>query len=230
MPPRLLLVDDDVELTDLLRTVLMREGFELEVVHDGAVGLARARSGEHAMAILDVMLPSMTGLDVLRALRPASTLPVLVLTARGEDIDRIVGLELGADDYLAKPFNARELVARIRAILRRAETVATSDVLAVDDVTLHVGARRVRRDREEVVLTSVELALLELLMRSAGKLVERHVIAEQVLGRRLSPFERSIDVHVSNLRKKLGPSRSGRDRIQTVRGSGYVYVAEGGAR
>lgn len=229
MASRLLLVDDDVELTELLRAVLVREGFDLEVVHDGAAGLARARAGEHQMAILDLMLPGMNGLDVLRALRTSSRLPVLVLTARGDDIDRIVGLELGADDYLAKPFNARELVARIRAILRRAEPATNSDVLCVDDVTLHLGARLVRRAGDEVPLTSVEFALLELLLRHAGRLVERHVIAEQVLGRRLSPFERSIDVHVSNLRRKLGPGRSGRDRIQTVRGSGYVYVAEGGA-
>ncbi len=226
---RVLLIDDDVELTELLAGVLEREGFELEVVHDGEAGLARARSGEHRVVILDLMLPRLGGLDVLRSLRASARVPVLVLTARGDDVDRIVGLELGADDYLPKPFNVRELVARLRAILRRAEPRAPLDVLEVDDVVMQREARLVRRAGEELALTSVEYALLELFLGRAGKLVERHVIAEEVLGRRLSPFERSIDVHVSNLRKKLGPGRSGRERIRTVRGSGYVYVREGEA-
>jgi two-component system response regulator CpxR len=224
---RILLVDDDVELASLVRGVLTREGFDVEVVHDGATGLSRARSAEHAVVVLDLMLPAMNGLDVLRSLRTTSRLPVLMLTARGDDIDRIVGLELGADDYLPKPFNARELVARLRAILRRAEpSVGNGETLAVDDVTMNLGARLVRRGADEIALTGVEFALLELLLRAAGKTVERHVIAESVLGRRLSPFERSIDVHVSNLRRKLGPGRRGRERIQTIRGAGYVYLVE----
>lgn len=228
---RILLVDDDAELASLVRGVLVREGFEVEIVRDGKLGLARTLSGEHAMVILDLMLPVMNGLDVLRTVRATSRLPILMLTARGDDVDRIVGLELGADDYLPKPFNARELVARIRAILRRAEPNATSgETIAVDDVTMQLGARLVRRGREEIPLTGVEFALLELLLRAAGKSVERHVISESVLGRRLSPFERSIDVHVSNLRRKLGPGRRGRDRIQTIRGTGYVYLVEDATR
>jgi two-component system response regulator CpxR len=149
-----------------------------------------------------------------------------MLTARGDDVDRIVGLELGADDYLAKPFNARELVARLRAILRRAEPSPSEVMLNVDDVTMNLGARLVRRGDEEIALTGVEFALLELLLRAAGKTVERHTISETVLGRRLSPFERSIDVHVSNLRRKLGAGRRGRERIQTIRGTGYAYLVE----
>ena len=226
---RILLVDDDVELTTLLRDYLTREGFAIEAVHEGRAGLERARSGEHAVVILDVMLPGMNGLDVLRALRATTQVPVLMLTARGDDVDRIVGLEMGADDYLPKPFNPRELVARVRAIQRRAEASSGApsarEVLVAGDLSLGVGARVVRRAGEEISLTSVEFALLELLMRTPAKIVSREAIAEQVLGRRFSPFDRSIDVHVSNLRKKLGAAAGGRDRIKTVLGAGYL-VAE----
>lgn len=225
MTVRILLVDDDVELATLLGEYTAREGFELEAVHDGRVGLERALSGEHALVILDVMLPSMNGLDVLRALRASSQVPVLMLTARGDDVDRIVGLEMGADDYLPKPFNPRELVARVRAIHRRAEVQArpgARELLAVGDLTLDVGARIARRAGEELALTHVELSLLELLLRTPGKIVTRESISEIVLGRRFSPFDRSIDVHVSNLRKKLGPGPGGRDRIKTIRGTGYL--------
>jgi len=228
-PPRILIVDDDVELASLLRDYLSREGFAIEAVHDGASGLDRARSGEHAIVILDVMLPRMSGLDVLRALRTTSEVPVLMLTARGDDVDRIVGLEMGADDYLPKPFNPRELAARVRAIQRRSEArtgaAAAREVLAAGDVSLDVGARVVRRAGDEIPLTSVEFALLELLLRTPGKIVTREAISEHVLGRRFSPFDRSIDVHVSNLRKKLGAAE-GRDRIKTVRGTGYLFAED----
>jgi two-component system, OmpR family, response regulator CpxR len=221
---RILIVDDDVELAALLSEYLGQEGFEVELAHDGETGLARARSGEHALVILDVMLPRRNGFEVLRALRETSRVPVLMLTARGEPVDRIVGLEMGADDYLAKPFDPRELAARLRAIHRRAtDARADREVLEVGDVTLDVGARAVRRGGEEIPLTTAEFALLEMLLRSAGRVVERELIAESVLGRRLSPYDRSVDVHVSNLRKKLGLA-SGRERIKTVRGAGYVYV------
>ncbi|MFO0684960.1 MAG: response regulator transcription factor [Sandaracinus sp.] len=220
---RILLVDDDVELASLIRDYLSSEGFEIELAHDGETGLSRARSGEHAMVVLDVMLPKRNGLDVLRALRESSRVPVLMLTARGDDVDRIVGLEMGADDYLGKPFNPRELAARLRAIQRRASGGAPArEVLEVGDVSLDVGARTVRRSGVEIALTTAEFALLELFLRSAGRVVTRDAIAEQVLGRRLSAFDRSVDVHVSNLRKKLDPD--GGERIKTVRGSGYVYA------
>ena len=224
-PARILIIDDDVELGALLSDYLSSEGFEIELAHDGDVGLARARSGEHLLVVLDVMLPKRSGLEVLRALRESSRIPVLMLTARGDDVDRIVGLEMGADDYLGKPFNPRELAARLRAIQRRVSGQPHSmrERIEVGDVTLDVGARSVMRGGREIALTTAEFALLELLLRSAGRVVSRDAIAEGVLGRRLSPFDRSVDVHVSNLRKKLDPSGAS-DRIKTVRGTGYVYT------
>lgn len=227
---RILLVDDDVELASLISDYLGSEGFDIELAHDGEAGLARARSGEHTMIVLDVMLPKKNGFDVLRSLRETSRVPVLMLTARGDDVDRIVGLEMGADDYLGKPFNPRELAARLRAIQRRvggsAQAGPQREVIEVGDVLLDVGARAVRRAGQEIVLTTAEFSLLELLLRSAGRVVSRDAIAETVLGRRLSAFDRSVDVHVSNLRKKLDPS--GGDRIKTVRGTGYVYATPEG--
>lgn len=227
-PARILIVDDDVELGSLLSDYLTSEGFEIELAHDGELGLMRARSGEHVLVVLDVMLPKRSGLEVLRALRESSRIPVLMLTARGDDVDRIVGLEMGADDYLGKPFNPRELAARLRAIQRRVGegSKPPREVLEVGDVVLDVGARSVKRSGLEIALTTAEFALLELLLRWAGRVVSRDAIAEGVLGRRLSPFDRSVDVHVSNLRKKLDPSGTD-DRIKTVRGSGYVYTTVG---
>jgi len=226
---RILMVDDDVELCELLTDYLGQEGYDVSAVHDAEAGLARALEGSFALVILDVMLPGGSGLDVLRRLRTTSTVPVLMLTARGEEVDRIVGLELGADDYLGKPFNPRELVARVRAIQRRSAPKGgggdfAPEVLVVGDVELDVGARRVLRAGVEIQLTSAEITLLELFMRAAGHVVERDVISEKVLGRRLSPFDRSIDVHVSNLRKKLATTPDARELIKTVRGSGYQYV------
>lgn len=226
---RILIVDDDVELASLVSDYLSSEGFEIELAHDGEAGLTRARSGEHAMVVLDVMLPRKNGFDVLRALRESSRIPVLMLTARGDDVDRIVGLEMGADDYLGKPFNPRELAARLRAIQRRVAGLRGGrEVLEVGDVVLDVGARTVRRAGREVSLTSAEFALLELLLRSAGRVISRDAIAESVLGRRLSAFDRSVDVHVSNLRKKL--EATGAERIKTVRGAGYVFTMPEGER
>jgi two-component system response regulator CpxR len=226
---RILIVDDDVELAGLISDYLSSEGFEIELAHDGETGLTRARSGEHVLVVLDVMLPKRSGLEVLRALRETSRVPVLMLTARGDDVDRIVGLEMGADDYLGKPFNPRELAARLRAIQRRVtgESKPPREVLEVGDVTLDVGARSVKRGGQELALTTAEFALLELLLRSVGRVVSRDTIAETVLGRRLSAFDRSVDVHVSNLRKKLDPSGTA-DRIKTVRGSGYIYATPAG--
>ena len=222
---RVLIIDDDVELCELVAEYLTPEGFEVEAVHNGEEGLKRALSGDHVLVVLDVMLPGMSGLDVLRRLRPESRVPVLILTARGDDVDRIVGLEIGADDYLPKPFNPRELVARIRAILRRTQQPASPPLekITVGDVELDPAARTVRRAGEPVELTSVEFGMLEALMRASGQVVTREQLAQSVLGRKFMPYDRSIDMHVSKLRKKLGDS-DGTERIKTIRGVGYVYT------
>jgi DNA-binding response OmpR family regulator len=179
--------------------------------------------------VLDVMLPGLNGFEVLRRIRAESKVPVLMLTARGDDVDRIVGLEIGADDYLPKPFNPRELLARIRAILRRAildkpgyET--TTRKLIVGDVELDSGTRAVSRAGENVELTAVEFDLLEKLLRAAGRIITREELSKEVLGRSSSPFDRSIDMHISNLRKKLGHHFGATERIKTVRGVGYIYA------
>lgn len=221
---RVLIVDDDVQLCRLLAERLSTEGFTIEAVHDGARGLERALLMEHALVVLDLMLPGMAGLDVLRRLRKQSPVPVLILTARGEDAERIQGLELGADDYVSKPFNPRELVARIRAILRRTAGITTSTgPLVVGDLHLDPAAREAHLNEAALNLTSVEFTLLEALVRDAGHVLTREHLTETVLGRKLGPFDRVIDVHVSNVRKKLGAAQHG-PRIKAVRGSGYLFV------
>jgi two-component system response regulator CpxR len=223
----ILIVDDDGDLTELIRQYLEPEGFEVDVAPDGKTGLERALAGEHALVVLDIMLPAMGGLDVLRNLRQQSRVPVLILTARGEDVDRIVGLEIGADDYLPKPFNPRELLARIRAILRRTQETRSSgagEKVVVGDVELDPGAHVVRRRGEPIELTALEFNLLEHLLRAAGQVISREHLAESVLGRKLVAWDRSLDVHVSKLRKKLGDYPDGTERIRTVRGVGYVYT------
>ncbi len=226
---RLLLIDDDLELSELLTEYLSAEGFVIESVHDGETGVSKALQGGFALIVLDVMLPGLNGFEVLRRTRAANRTPVLMLTARGDDVDRIVGLELGADDYLPKPFNPRELVARIRAILRRANPepmpAAQPQQLAVADVTLDFGTRTVRRDGQLVDLTGVEFDLLAMLLRDAGQIVSRESLAKQVLGREFSPFDRSIDMHISNLRRKLGHQLNGIERLKAIRGVGYIYAA-----
>jgi DNA-binding response OmpR family regulator len=221
---RILIVDDDVELCGLLAERLSSEKFVIEAVHDGLHGLERALSEEHALIVLDLMLPRMGGLDVLRRVRAQSPVPVLILTARGEDSERILGLEIGADDYLPKPFNPRELIARIRAILRRASrgTSATSP-LVVGDIRLDPAAREAWLNGAPLNLTGVEFTLLEMLLLNAGRIVTREHLTESVLGRKLGSFDRVIDVHVSNVRKKLGPTREG-EWIKAVRGSGYLFA------
>ena len=222
---KILIIDDDEELCELVSEYLTVEGFEIECVNDGATGLERALSGEYDMAILDVMLPKMNGFDVLRALREQSKLPVIMLTARGDDMERIVGLEIGADDYLPKPFNPRELAARLRAILRRAVTEGDgSEKLDVDGVQISPASRIATRDGVEMNLTSVEFGLLHELLREAGKIVKKEDLSETVLERRLSPYDRSLDMHISNLRKKLGERSDGSERIKTIRSVGYIYT------
>jgi len=226
---RILVIDDDVELCSLVSEYLQPEGFQVEAVYDGNTGLERALTGEHVLVVLDVMLPGLNGFEVLRRIRGTSPIPVLLLTARGEDVDRIVGLEIGADDYLPKPFNPRELVARIRAVLRRSATGEPSgrpvpQLVQVGDIELDPATRIVRHAGQPVELTSVEFNLLEVLLREAGRVVTRERLAEVVLSRKFSPFDRSIDMHVSKVRKKLGDSDSGNDYIKTVRGVGYIFA------
>ena len=222
-----LVVDDDVELCGLVQEYLTAEGFSLKAVHDGEQGLQQALTNEYALVVLDVMLPGINGFEVLRRIRSVSKIPVLLLTARGEDVDRIVGLEIGADDYLPKPFNPRELVARIRAILRRTKRV-TADVvpemLSVGDVELDPATRSVQRAGQPVDLTSVEFNLLEVLLREAGRVVTRERLVNAVLSRKFMPFDRSIDMHVSKVRRKLGDSEEDGDHIKTIRGVGYMFA------
>lgn len=230
---RVLIIDDDVELTELVTEYLRREGLDADVVHDGEAGVQQAQSGRYAVAVLDVMLPGIGGFEVLRRLRassgPAVHLPVLMLTARGDEDDRVRGLELGADDYLPKPFSSRELVARLRAILRRSQSAqeisaARPEAMRVGDIELRPATREVLRREESLELTAAEFDLLALLLHHAGEIVTREAISRQALGRPLVPYDRSIDVHISNLRRKLGPGTNGGERIKSVRGTGYIYV------
>ena len=228
---RILLADDDTELCEMLQQYLETEGFAVTAVHDGEAGLAQARSGDHDLLVLDVMMPKYNGFDVLRELRKHSLMPVLMLTARDEDVDSIVGLELGADDYLPKPCNPRVLVARIRAVLRRTGTATDSevaqeqpDVLAFDDLEMHTGSRSVAVKGSAVAMTSTEYSVLEVLLREAGHVVSKADLSQRALGRELTRYDRSIDMHLSSLRKKLGPLPNGDERIKTVRGVGYQYT------
>jgi two-component system, OmpR family, response regulator CpxR len=226
---RILVIDDDVELCELVAEYLAPEGYRVEAVHEGPAGVVRALSGDHALAVLDYMLPGLNGFEVLRQIRLTSRLPIVMLTARGDDTNRIIGLQIGADDYLPKPFNPLELVARINAVLRRTQTVPeqkqTVEVIVVGDVEMDSRTRAVRRNREPIELTAVEYALLEKLLHAPGRIVEREELVKDVLHRQLSPFDRSIDTHVSNLRKKLGHTVNGQERIKTVRSVGYIYAS-----
>ena len=229
----ILVVDDDVEMCGMLAEYLQSEGLQVETVHNGEHGLKRALSGEHSLILLDIMLPKINGIEVLRRLRTESNARVLLLTARGEEVDRIIGLEVGADDYVPKPFSARELLARIRAILRRPETGPAansrgSSLVVLGDVEMDKGTRSVRRAGSDVELTALEFNLLELLLRMAGQVVTRERVAAAIMGRQFSPFDRSIDVHVSKLRRKLGPQASGQERIKSIRSVGYIYTAQSG--
>jgi two-component system, OmpR family, response regulator CpxR len=226
---RILLIDDDEELCELVSEYLGVEGFTVESVNDGESGLRKALAGEQDLIILDVMLPKKNGFDVLRELRQTSRTPVLMLTARGDDMERIVGLEIGADDYLPKPFNPRELVARLRAILRRTQTSdepPAAEKIQLDDIEVSLAARSAKMDGRDLNLTSVEFELLAELLKNAGAVIKKEDLNLKVLGRRLSPFDRSLDMHVSNLRKKLGARKNGDERIKTVRSVGYIYTLD----
>ena len=225
---RLLVVDDDTELCALLAEFLKREGYSVQLEHEGRGGLEQALKGGHDLVILDVMLPGMDGFEILKRLRQQSRVPVLMLTARGEDVDRIVGLELGADDYLPKPFNPRELAARIKAILRRSESKPAADKFEVNGVAIDPGSRGVYQNGRPIEVTTLEFDILEVLMRAAGRVVSRDALMENLYNRKATPFDRSIDMHVSHLRKKLEAERP---VIKTIRGVGYQFcrTAEEGA-
>jgi len=226
---RILVIDDDVEMCGMLAEYLHGQGLKVEAVHNGEEGLKRALSSEHSLIVLDIMLPGIQGIEVLRLLRAESSARVLLLTARGEEVDRVVGLEVGADDYVAKPFSPRELLARIRAILRRPEASPgirqrVPERIVVGDLEMNTRDHTVRRVNERIELTALEFNLLELLLRSAGRVVTREQVANEILGRQFSELDRSVDVHVSKLRRKLGPLPSRAERIKSIRSVGYAYA------
>ena len=225
---KLLIIDDDKELTSLLSEYLALEGYQLFCCHDGLSGLEQARSEQYSLILLDVMMPKLTGFEVLKALGGKHTTPILMLTAKGDEADKVLGLELGADDYLAKPFQHRELLARINAILRRIEITQSQQkptpLHEVNFVSLNHATREVHCHKHLVELTGTEYQILELLMKSASNIISKAQISEQILKRKLSPFDRSIDMHVSNIRRKLLPF-SPSDKLKTVRGSGYIFLS-----
>jgi two-component system response regulator CpxR len=225
---RILVVDDDVELCELVQQYLGSQGFQVDAVHDGTAGVSESLSNSYDLIILDVMLPGIRGFEALRQIRAKSAVPVVMLTAHGEDIDRIVGLEIGADDYMPKPFNPRELAARIHAVLRR--TAGTTregrlqSVIALGDIRLDMLARTAYQKERQVELTSSEFELLAQFLRAPGQALSREDLVKNALGRELEPSDRSLDVHISNLRRKLGFDEDGAERIRAIRNVGYVYV------
>lgn len=225
MQTNILIVDDDVELCGLLKEFLEAEGLGVRIANDGRAGLDEARKPGLDLIVLDVMMPELSGMDVLKELRKESRIPVIMLTARGEDLDRILGLELGADDYLPKPCNPRELLARIRAVLRRSSMTAGRNEIAVDDLEMNIGSRQIKRAGEEVDLTSTEFSILLSLLQHQGDVVSKRDLYISALNREPVQHDRSIDMHVSNLRRKLGPTADGEPRIETIRGIGYQYRA-----
>lgn len=226
---QILLVEDDAEISELLVTLLSKEGFNITCAFDGNTGLDKAQQSSFDLLILDIMLPGRDGLEVLRELRKTKNTPVLMLTARGDDIDRIVGFEMGADDYLPKPFNPRELVARIKAILRRvgldhAESTGNkSPTLSTGDIEIKPHSRQVLLNSKELELTNAEYNILVELLNHQGQVIDKAELTQRALGRKLTMYDRAIDMHVSNLRKKLGDTTEGHPRIKTIRGVGYLF-------
>lgn len=230
---KILLVDDDIELTDLLAEVLSLSGFDIDIANNGQEALDKLNQ-DYSLILLDVMMPVLNGIETLKRIRQKSNIPVMMLTARGEDIDRVLGLELGADDYLPKPFNDRELIARIRAILRRStvsENLENAKTKPEEngwiyfcELKLHAGHQQAFYKTQALLLTASEFALLEALIRSQGKLITREELSMNVLGKPLTPFDRSIDMHMSNLRKKLPPREDGLPWFRTLRGRGYLLI------
>ncbi len=231
--PHLLIVDDDRELCEVLKRYLEAEDFRVSFAHTGDAGTKAATEGSFGLIVLDVMLPDKKGFNVLKDIRQSARTPVLMLTARGEEFDRILGLELGADDYVAKPFNPRELAARISAILRRSGWQSDNKnglrppKIKLGDLELDLGARIVLKSEGTLNLTSAEFELLHMFIEFPGQVLTRDKLVERVLGRKFSPFDRSIDFHITNLRRKLGPQPDGGERIRSVRGIGYLYAWPG---
>ncbi|MDP1603200.1 MAG: response regulator transcription factor [Legionella sp.] len=226
MNSNILIVDDDTELTDLLVQYLEPEGFTVSCVHDGENAVKKALNQPFDAIILDVMLPKLNGFEVLKAIREHLETPVLMLTARGDDIDRIVGLEIGADDYLPKPCNPRELVARLRAILRRTQKIPTQrPVIDHQGIVVDCSKRLATQHGEPMELTNAEFNILEMLIKSPGQAFSKEELTEYALGRKYTAYDRSIDVHISNLRNKLGDNQEGEPLVKTVRGFGYMFNA-----
>ncbi len=225
---KLLMIDDDTGLCELLSEYLSAQGFSVQTEHDGQQGLELALQNDYALILLDVMLPSIDGFEVLKQLRQSKLTPVIMLTAKGEDFDRIFGLELGADDYIPKPFNHRELLARVKAITRRIEHINsvsnnTNKKLSLNGITINFAAREASINNTPLTLTGTEYEILALLIKHAPDVISKEQISEDVLGRRLASFDRSIDMHVSNIRKKIAEHIEG-DKIKTMRGTGYVFI------
>ena len=219
----ILIIDDDIELGTLLKEFFETEDLRVRLAHDGRAGLDEARKPGVDLIVLDVMMPQMNGMDVLKELRKESEMPVIMLTARGDDLDRIKGLELGADDYMPKPCNPRELLARIRAVLRRASKVSGKNEIEIDDLEMNIGARQILRSGVDLDLTSTEFSILQALLQHKGEVVSKRDLYIFALNREPVQHDRSIDMHVSNLRRKLGPLPNGEARIETFRGIGYQY-------
>ena len=222
---KILIIDDDVELCELLVEFLHNESFEAASANDGIAGLELLESEQPDLVVMDIMMPRLNGLDTLKQLRNRNiNLPVIMLTARGDDVDKIVGLELGADDYLSKPFNPRELSARIKAILRRSTDSSTqTQSYQVEDITVNPSSRQIFLNDIEIELTAAEFEILHQLLKSAGQVCSKQTLTEKALSRKLEMYDRSIDMHISNLRKKLANKPDGTQRIKTVRGIGYIY-------
>ena len=229
---RVLLVDDDVDLTSMLSLYISREGFDVRVANDGETGVSEALRGGYALVVLDIMMPRLSGIEALRRIRSTSNVPVLMLTARGDNVDRIVGLNIGADDYVPKPCTPGELVARIQVILRRTESRNQPEgtnaalTLAAGQLTLWPGARQATWRGAPLELTGTEFNLLEVLVRHAGQLTSKQEISQAAFGRPLTRFDRRIDVHISSIRQKMGMREDGRSWIQSVRGLGYQLLKD----
>lgn len=227
-PRHVLLVDDDPQLCSMLAEYLRGDGFSVATVHDGQAGVTAVAEGEIDVVVMDITMPVMDGFEALRRIRATSDVPVVMLTARGDEVDRIVGLEIGADDYLPKPFNPRELAARLKAVLRRVHGPSggshEAGPVEQGDVRLEPGSRRLTRKGQPVPVTATEFIVAELLIRSAGKIVPKDELMEKALGRKLTPYDRSLDTHIANLRKKLGVADDGSALIKTIRGQGYIFV------
>lgn len=238
---KILLIDDDIEFTELLNELLSLEGFEITIAHNGQEGLDKLESNCYDLVLLDVMMPVKNGIETLKELRQNFTLPVLMLSARDDHIDRILGLELGADDYLPKPFNDRELIARIKAILRRTSSSKilennvdinneneekNSKLLQFAGVKLYLGRQQAVYEDVDLDLTGTEFALLKILMSNPGQVLSREYLSLEILGKNLTPYDRAIDMHISNLRKKLPERQDNLPWFKTLRGRGYLLVAE----